>query len=232
MDALILAGGLGTRLRAVVPDLPKPMAPLCGRPFLEILLGSLRRKGVTRAVLSLGYMADTVVKHFGPRYGTLEIAYEIEDRPLGTGGAIFRGLKRCTSDAVLVVNGDTFLDIELHLLTQAWAHHQRPMIVGVQAQDTARYGRLEITAGRLSRFVEKGIAGPGLINTGHYVLPRWFFDGIELPESFSFESDLLAPRLSTLDMRSFETQGRFIDIGVPEDYARAQTELRAMADLT
>jgi D-glycero-alpha-D-manno-heptose 1-phosphate guanylyltransferase len=229
MDALILAGGFGTRLAAVVPDLPKPMAPVCGKPFLELLLGALRGKGLRRAVLSLGYRAEMIVSHFGPRFGELDLVYEIEDQPLGTGGAIRRGLARCASDAALVVNGDTMLDIELDAVQASWARQQRPLIVGVAVPDTTRYGRLSVDAGRLTGFTEKGMAGPGLINTGHYVLPRHLLDDPGLPASFSFESDFLVPRLEALNMALFESHGSFIDIGVPEDYSRAQTELARWA---
>jgi D-glycero-alpha-D-manno-heptose 1-phosphate guanylyltransferase len=229
MDALVLAGGFGTRLRAVVPDLPKPMAPVCGKPFLELLLGALRGKGLQRAVLSLGYRADVIQQHFGPRFGSLELAYEVEDTPLGTGGAIRRGLARCQGDAVLVVNGDTLLDIELQAVQAAWNQQHQPLIVGVQVPDTSRYGRLAVEGNKLSGFAEKGVAGPGLINSGHYVLPRGLLADPALPEAFSFEADFLVPRLASLQMAVFASQGSFIDIGVPEDYARAQTELLRFA---
>lgn len=229
MDALILAGGFGTRLRAVVPDLPKPMAPVCGKPFLELLLGALSGKGLRRVVLSLGYRADVIVNHFGSHFGGLELAYEIEEQPLGTGGAIRRGLARCESDAALVVNGDTLLDIELQAVQAEWQRLQRPLIVGVAVPDTSRYGRLSVNQGRLTGFTEKGVAGPGLINTGHYVLPRTLLSDPALPEAFSFEADFLVPRLASLQLALFTSTGSFIDIGIPEDYARAQTELARFA---
>ena len=225
MDALILAGGFGTRLAAVVPDLPKPMAPVCGRPFLELLLGALRSKGLRRAVLSLGYRAEIIVRHFGSRFGDLELDYEIEDQPLGTGGAMRRGLGRCQGPAALVVNGDTLLDLDLQALWARWAEVQRPLLVACEVPDTSRYGRLDIDQGRLMGFTEKGQAGPGWINSGHYVLPVGWLEGRGLPAAFSFESDLLLPKLPELDVALFHCTGSFIDIGVPEDYQRAQTEL-------
>ena len=225
MDALILAGGFGTRLAAVVPDLPKPMAPVCGRPFLELLLGALRSKGLRRAVLSLGYRAELVVRHFGPRFGDLELLYEIEDQPLGTGGAMRRGLTRCQGPAALVVNGDTLLDLDLQALWARWADLQKPLLVACEVPDTTRYGRLDIQHGRLTGFTEKGQPGPGWINSGHYVLPVGWLQDPALPAAFSFESDFLVPRLPTLDVALFHCHGPFIDIGVPEDYERAQTEL-------
>ena len=111
-DAVILAGGLGTRLRSVVPHLPKVLAPVGGQPFLEILLELMNRKGFRRIVLALGYMAETVLTKFGSRFRDIELCYEVEESPLGTGGATYRALKRCRGDHAFVVNGDTYLDLE------------------------------------------------------------------------------------------------------------------------
>lgn len=230
MDAVVLAGGFGTRLRSVVPDLPKPMAPVAGRPFLEILLAMLARKGVRRAVLSLGYQAGVIVQHFGARFEGIELEHEIETEPLGTGGALRTALARCTSEAALVVNGDTFLDLELDALRARWAFDGSPLIVGREVPDTARFGRLETTGLRLQGFAARGAGGPGVINMGHYVLPTAIFDAHPgLPAQFSFEADFLAPQAAALGFEVFVTQGLFIDIGVPEDYRRAQTELASYA---
>jgi len=229
IDALVLAGGRGTRLASVVPELPKPMAPVCGRPFLELLLGALHGKGLRRAVLSLGYRAEVIVQHFGRRFRGLELDYVIEPEPLGTGGAIRLGLAQCHGDAVLVVNGDTLLDLELQALHARWLATRRPILVACRVPDTTRYGRLQVEGSRLAGFAEKGQAGPGWINSGHYVLPRGLLEGRGLPAAFSFETEVLAPRLVELDIELFESAGDFIDIGIPEDYARAQTELARWA---
>jgi D-glycero-alpha-D-manno-heptose 1-phosphate guanylyltransferase len=229
MEAVVLAGGFGTRLRAVVADVPKPMAPVAGRPFLELLLGALARKGVRRAVLSLGYKAELIERHFGARYGALDLAYEIEARPLGTGGALRRALARCQGEAALVVNGDTYLDLELAELRQASERTHQPLIVGLEVPDTLRYGRLRVAQGRLQGFTEKGTPGPGVINTGHYLLPTRLLEGCTLPDPFSFESDFLVPNVERLHFGVFMSRGPFIDIGVPEDYLRAQTELTGLA---
>ena len=229
MDAVVLAGGLGTRLRSVVPNLPKPMAPVAGRPFLEILLTMLARKGVQRAVLSVGYRANVIQSHFGPRFNGLELVYEVEAEPLGTGGALRAALARCQSKQALVVNGDTFLDLDVAELAARWQAHKRPLIVGRQMADTARYGRLRVDGSRLTGFQEKGPSGPGLINTGHYLLPTNLLDACGLPSAFSFEADFITPRLAELELEVFETTGQFIDIGVPDDYQRAQTELAAFS---
>ena len=230
LEAVVLAGGFGTRLRAVVPDLPKPMAPVAGRPFLEILLSMLARKGVQRAVLSLGYQADLIVHHFGGRYAGIELVSEIETEPLGTGGALRAALSRCESDAALVVNGDTFLDLELDALAARWLRRRAPLIVGRAVEDTARFGRLDVSGDALLGFAARGAGGPGVINMGHYVLPTALFEGQgALPKSFSFEAGFLALRARELGFEIFVTEGLFIDIGVPEDYARAQRELAPWA---
>ena len=225
MEAIVLAGGFGTRLKQVVPDLPKPMAPVAGRPFLEILLTSLAHKGFGRVVLSLGYMAEKVVAHFGVRFAGMELVYEIESSPLGTGGAVRIALAQCAADHVFVVNGDTFLDLEVVEVEAHWQKHRAPIIVAREVSDTARYGRLDTNHGRVLGFVEKGVVGAGLINAGSYVLPVTILDGFPLGQSFSLEADFLAKAVAEQRFDLFVTNGHFIDIGVPEDYARAQTEL-------
>ncbi|MEG6512209.1 nucleotidyltransferase family protein [Desulforamulus ruminis] len=225
MEAIILAGGFGTRLRQVVPDLPKPMAPVAGRPFLDILLTSLSRKGFQRVVLSLGYMADKIVSHFGPQFTGMELVYEIEQTPLGTGGAVRQSIRRCYTDHVFVFNGDTFLDLEVADVEAHWQAHCKPIIVAREVPDSGRYGRLEKSDGRVIGFSEKGVHGPGLINAGCYVLPTKILDGFALGQPFSLEADFLAKTVQFQQFDLFVTSGHFIDIGVPEDYARAQTEL-------
>lgn len=225
MEAIVLAGGFGTRLKQVVPDLPKPMAPVAGRPFLEILLTSLAQKGFSRVIMSLGHMADKVTSHFGDCYADMELVYEIEESPLGTGGAVRQALLRCKSDHAFVFNGDTYLDLEAADVEAQWQTHHAPIIVARDVPDTARYGRLDTSNGRVLGFVEKGVAGPGLINAGCYVLPTDILNSFALGQPFSLETDFLAKAAGMQRIDLFVTHGHFIDIGVPEDYARAQTEL-------
>jgi D-glycero-alpha-D-manno-heptose 1-phosphate guanylyltransferase len=230
MDAIILAGGFGMRLRQVVPDFPKPMAPVAGRPFLEILLTSLSQKGFHRAVLSLGYMAEKVTGHFGNRYAGLELEYEIERTPLGTGGAIRQALKRCRTDHVFVLNGDTYLDIEAAKIENHWQNNRHPIIVAREVPDTSRYGRLHTADGRVVGFSPKGHQGPGLINAGCYVVPTQIFEKNPSPKAFSLEADWLPQAIVRQRFDAFVTRGLFIDIGIPEDYARAQEMLRGICD--
>lgn len=225
MEAIVLAGGFGTRLRQLVADVPKPMAPIAGRPFLEILLGSLARKGFGHVVLSLGYMADKVSAHFGDGFEGLDITYVVEDTPLGTGGAVRLALEACHSDHVFVFNGDTYLDLEVSSVERQWHASHHPIVVGRQVLDTARYGRLIIEECQIISFSEKGVAGPGLINAGCYVLPSDALSKFPLNQPFSLETDYFQHAVANTKVDVFVTDGVFIDIGVPEDYLTAQSLL-------
>jgi len=227
MEAIVIAGGFGTRLREAVPDLPKSMAPIAGRPFLEILLSSLSRKHIHRVVLSLGYLADKVIQHFGSRFAGMELTYEVEKSPLGTGGAVRLGMAACRQDHVFVFNGDTYLDLEVDAVERLWQKHHKPIIVGVDVPDTARYGRLQTDRDRMNvcGFSEKGVSGPGLINAGCYVLNRGQLDSFPLESAFSLEADYFAKVVAKAPLDLFVTCGHFVDIGIPDDYARAQVEL-------
>lgn len=225
MEAIVLAGGFGTRLRQVVADVPKPMAPIAERPFLEILLSSLAQKGFSRAVLSLGFMAEKIRDYFGSRFAGLDLEYVLEDTPLGTGGATRLAVEACNQDHVFVFNGDTYLDLEVELLEQQWQARRYPIVVGRQVPDTARYGRLVVNGDRITAFAEKGIAGAGLINAGCYVLARGALSRFSLNQPFSIETDYLASEVSRATVDVFVSAGMFVDIGVPDDYARAQTLL-------
>jgi len=228
MEAIVLAGGFGTRLREVISDVPKPMAPVAGRPFLEILLSMLAKKGFKRVVLSLGFMSDKIIQHFGDSYQGMQLVYEVEQQPLGTGGAIRAALTQCQADHVFIFNGDTYLDLEVDALEQLWQQSQSPAIVVREVADTERFGRVEIHEGRINAFLEKGVAGLGLINAGCYVLPKNALDDFPLGQIFSLETEFFIKQLQDIRFNGFVTQGQFIDIGVPDDYALAQTVLAGL----
>lgn len=230
MEVIVLAGGMGTRLRAAVPDLPKPMAPIGARPFLEVLIESLKRKGFRRVILSVGYKAEVIEAYFARNPSdALELVFEVESKPLGTGGAIARALKKCREDHVFVVNGDTFLDFEADQMEALWQRSRLPLIVGRKVSDTARYGRIEADeSGRIYRFREKTDRGAGIINGGCYLLPTNIMDRFPPNKKFSFEDDFLRSEVEIREMRLFVTEGYFIDIGIPEEYQRAIGELAAM----
>jgi D-glycero-alpha-D-manno-heptose 1-phosphate guanylyltransferase len=225
-DAIILAGGIGTRLKAVVPDLPKPMAPIGDRPFLEILLAFLDRNQFNRVVLSLGYKANLIVDYFGSHFGDMDLIYEIEHTALGTGGALQTSMAHCISDHVFIFNGDTYLDLEVQKAEEQWQTYRLPMVIAREVSDTTRYGRLVTAGDIIIDFMEKGIGGPGLINAGCYIFPRTITAEFPLMKSFSLEKDFLAPAVKKISIQFFQSRGKFIDIGIPEDYAKAQHELR------
>ncbi len=226
MQAIVLAGGLGTRLRTVVPDLPKPMAPIRGKPFLSILLDDLVTAGFSNVILAVGYRHEAIRDYFGDRYKSLRLDYSVESEPLGTGGAIWLALAQTTAPHVFVVNGDTYLELDYQSMLAFHHEANATLTVAVcSVPDAGRYGALDIERNRIRGFSEKGRSGPGIINGGVYLLSRDLFNGYALPTVFSFETDLLAPHVGTLRPLAFQTAGTFIDIGVPKDYARAQDVL-------
>lgn len=231
MEAIILAGGLGTRLKDKLGGLPKPMAPVAGRPFLEILLNQLARCGCTRVILSVGHLHNVIESHFGAAWRGIGIGYSIESAPLGTGGAIRASLAHATEENILVLNGDTYLGADYAAMMRFHAGQSAPMTMAVAHQpDVARYGGVLLDGDRIAGFEEKGRSGPGWINGGAYVLRRDMAWPPNLPEKFSFETDFLAPNIARLYPAAFKTEGFFLDIGVPEDLDRGQTALRPYLD--
>ncbi|MGL4858869.1 MAG: nucleotidyltransferase family protein [Enterobacteriaceae bacterium] len=231
MEAIVLAGGLGTRLRQLVSDVPKPMALVAGRPFLEIVITSLAHKGFSRVILSVGFMADKISRYFGSHFAGMELVYAVEEQPLGTGGAILLAMEQARSEHLFVFNGDTFLDLDVDAIERQWRAHQRPLIVAREVADTLRYGRLLVVDGVATEFSEKGTSGPGLINAGCYLFRREQLEHFSPGSTFSLEIDYLMQAVMARQFDVFVTQGQFIDIGLPADYLRAQTELADLAIL-
>jgi len=226
MQAVVLVGGLGTRLRPVVSDVPKPMAPIRGRPFLAYLLDSLERQGITEAILAVGYLRDVLMECFGEKHGDLRLRYSVEESPLGTGGAVAQAFRAVRQWPAFVVNGDTFLELDFQAMRQAHEAAGAGMSMALApVADAARYGRAVVEDGRVVDFEAAGRAGPGLINAGVYLFSADLLAAAGLPASFSLEKDFLQPNLSEIRPLAFDRTGYFIDIGVPEDYQRAQREL-------
>lgn len=224
MQAIILAGGLGTRLRSVLADLPKPMAPVAGRPFLAHVLDALVKAGFESAVLAVGYRYEAIRDHFGAAYRGMRLAYSVEASPLGTGGAIRLAADLVHADPVFVLNGDTYLELDYAAMLAAHRAAGAGISVAVcEVPDVGRYGSLEVTADRIVGFREKGRSGPGFINAGTYLLSAEVITRIPIGRPHSFEQELLMPLVAEIQPLAFVTYGKFIDIGVPEDYARAQT---------
>ena len=223
--AIVLAGGRGERLRSAVPNLPKPMAPVGGRPFLEYLLDRLVDAGVMDVTLSVGYRAETIQQHFGNSYRRVPLRYSIEKDSLGTGGALVLALRGEDSSPVLVLNGDSLVEVDYGAL-DAWYDSVASSlgIVLCRVPDASRYGSVILSGDRVVEFREKRKGGSGLVNAGIYVIRPTTFSLYQLGERFSFETDFLQRYCSELKPRAFVTSGYFVDIGTPEDYDRAQKE--------
>lgn len=230
MEAIVLAGGLGTRLQGRLDGVPKPMAPIADRPFLEILLNQLQRAGCARVILSVGHLYTVIENHVGGAFRGMRVDYSIESSPLGTGGAIRAALEKTTENSVLVLNGDTFLDADYAAMLCLHETQRAPLTMAVTHRaDVARYGGVIVADGRIVGFEEKGRSGAGWINAGAYGIDRDLQWPQQLPEKFSFETDFLAKHIGHLAPAAYEVTGFFLDIGIPEDLDRAQTELAAFA---
>ncbi len=226
-EIVVLAGGLGTRLRPVVAEVPKPLAPVAGRPFLHWLLEGFAARGITRAVLAIGYRAEMIRQAVGDRFAGMAIAYAEEETPLGTGGALWAALTKCRGESVFAANGDSWLGMDLANFASAPA--EADLLLAVRrVPDRSRYGAVLVEGNRIVGMVEKGGTGPGLVNAGLYLLRTDLPARHPLPAPFSLETEVLA-RPAGLDVRAVETDAPFLDIGTPEDYARAQTLIPAWA---
>ena len=231
--AIILAGGLGTRLRGVIGDAPKCMAPVAGRPFLDYLVDYLEQQGCARLVLSLGYRHEAVLDFLNTRSFLFPIDYVIEHEPLGTGGGIRKAMMKAGGGDICILNGDTFFDVPLQKLIAAHQSANATATLALKAmQNFERYGTVEIAESHaITAFHEKKPMAAGLINGGVYVLSeRHFFDR-PLPEKFSFEKDFLEKYVTDGKFLGEVFDGYFIDIGVPDDYERAQQDFRNFAGL-
>lgn len=227
MQAIILAGGFGTRLRSVVSDVPKPMAPVQGKPFLHYVLQYLKKQGIDSVILSVGYMHEKITAHFGERYEEVSISYSVESQPLGTGGAIRQALRHAEGEYVLVVNGDTLFSVDVvHMQEKAKETQADVIIAGRMVEDTDRYGCMVLDGDRIRQFSSQDIGkGPGVINGGVYLVKRDVFRWGQLVDPFSFERDFLAVCDEQVNLRCVRFADYFIDIGIPEDYRRAEDEL-------
>lgn len=225
MEALILAGGLGTRLASVVSDRAKPVAEVAGRPFVTHLLAQIERcSEIRRAVLCVGHRSDSVQSVLGDRFGRLPIVYSIEPEPLGTGGALRHALESChPRGPTITMNGDSFLGIALDRLI-AFHRASNPMVTLAlaHAADGTRFGAAALEGNQIKAFREKGAGGPAWINAGIYVLSlkarKWL---LRAPRKFSFEHDALVPWCAESSVLGMKSRARFLDIGTPADYARA-----------
>jgi len=226
-EAIVLAGGFGTRLRTVVSDVPKPLAPVAGRPFLHWLLDGLARQGIARVILATGYMGDVMRERLGETHAGMALAHAREETPLGTGGALWAALRLAEGERVFVLNGDTWLGAPLAPLAEEAPEADLVLAVRPVA-DRSRYGTVRVEGNRILGLEEKGPSGPGLVNAGLYVARRDLPARRPMPDAFSLEAEILS-RPDGLDLRAHRTDAPFLDIGTPEDFARAQDLIPAWA---
>ena len=230
VEAIILAGGLGTRLRDAVPDLPKCMAPVAGRPFVSYVIDALRMQGIKHFIFSLGYKADVIEQYLEEHYPTLDYTVVIEQEPLGTGGAIRLAIEKATTNDVLIANGDTLFKIDLSGLSSLYYNKDAECLLALKPMSNfERYGVVEINKdNRVLSFKEKQFYNEGLINGGIYILRKETFLHHAFPEKFSFEKDYLETYINEVKIYGLPQEGYFIDIGIPEDFEKAQEELKSV----
>jgi len=233
VEAIVLAGGFGTRLQTVVNDLPKSMALINHRPFLEYQLDFLIKQGITRVVLSVGYMRQHIIKHFKNQYKSLEIDYAVEEEPLGTGGGIRLSFWKINGQRAFAMNGDSLFRLDYG---QMLARHLKNKAVATLALrklvNTSRYGRVSLNRNkRIIGFAEKNeLTGPGYINGGVYILEKSLLMEPEFRGKFSIEKDYFEKHYMDHRMFGFPSAGYFLDIGIPADYKKAQHDFAGFKD--
>lgn len=220
LEAIVLAGGFGTRLRECIEDIPKPLAPIGGSPFICRILDYFYTNGIHRVIISTGYLAEKIENTIGSRYRGMTVGYSREDSPLGTGGGIKKALGCCTENEVVVVNGDSFFDVDLFEMKKFHEESGCPLTLAAKHIENAyRSGLLNFRNGRLCGLLENGVAPSGYINGGVYFIKRNLLENIA-EEKFSFENKILAS--GNYDIGVYISDGYFIDIGIPESYKLAE----------
>ncbi len=228
LTGAILAGGLGTRLRSCVADRPKVLAPVRGRPYLTYLLNPLAAAGLRDVVLLTGYRAEQVRDALGERYGGMRLHYSVEAEPLGTGGAVRLALPFLHTPAVLLLNGDSYCDVDLVAFSAFHARHGGDAsLVLCRVADAARFGRVSAAGDRIERFGEKDGGGPGWINAGVYLLKRDVIAALPAGRPISLERDILPQLAADGRLFGYRCVGRFLDIGTPESYREAEAFFHA-----
>nr|NQU90086.1 NTP transferase domain-containing protein [Bacteroidota bacterium] len=228
-EAIILAGGLGTRLSGVLKDIPKAMAPVNGKPFLDYQLDYLDVFSIDHIIISVGHLREQIMDHYGDRYKNMHIEYVVEEEPMGTGGGLKLAMEKVTGNTVYVLNGDTFYHIDYQkFLDIHYAKESKLSIVLRELDNVSRYGSIERDEDRsITGFFEKSQKqGKGFINGGVYLMSKPFFKSQNLPDKFSLEKDFFEKIYLTDKIYGILCRQYFIDIGVPEDYEKAQDDFK------
>lgn len=230
IDVIVLAGGFGSRLQSVVRDVPKPMAMVAGKPFLHYLIQQIQREDIGKLVFSLGYKHEIITSYVQKEYPTLPYDFSIEDTPLFTGGAIRLALEKCHTDLVLVINGDTYFGVNISEMIADHVRTASDITISLKhMQNFDRYGTVHVDANqRITKFNEKVYTEEGLINAGYCILNKKLLLEYPVLLPFSFEQDFLQKRMQEIKVSGFVSDGYFIDIGIPEDYLKANNEFGAL----
>lgn len=225
-EAIILAGGLGTRLKGLIQDVPKPMAPINDKPFLLYVLNYLINEGISKSILSVGYKHEAISSYFGNAFHSMQLEYAIEDEPLGTGGAISLALKKTSSENVFIINGDTLFPVSLNSLEDTHLKTKTEITIALkEIEDAKRFGSMRIDNNAIiTSFREKSATKNSFINGGIYLLNKEKFIQRNLPSKFSFEKDYLEKIVSEHCISGCVFNKYFIDIGIPESYQIAQKD--------
>lgn len=228
--AIILAGGLGTRLKSIISDLPKPMAPVNGVPFLTYQFRYLKHYGIKKVILSVGHLAEKIEDYYKSDFEGMNISYAYEKTALGTGGGIRLAIEGCGANAILVLNGDSFFDVNIkEFFEQHNAKKSDASLALRRVDNAARYGTIQKDDNnRITLFNEKsGLETPGIINGGVYILQKEIYlNNTPRNVTFSIEKDFFEKSITKLFLTGFEFNTYFIDIGIPEDYAKAQHDFK------
>lgn len=220
-----MAGGFGTRIQSVVSDVPKPMAPVCGKPFLYHILQTLVQQGIKRMILAVGYKHEVIINHFGDKFQSADLIYSIEDEPLGTGGGIRKALELSVEEQVLIINGDTFFDLSFNELYRFHLSGNYDLTMCLKPmKQFDRYGTVTIEQNRVTGMKEKEPCESGLINGGIYLFNKEIIEKFKVGSKFSFEKDFLEKEVSRLKFGACISDNYFIDIGIPEEYQKAQQD--------
>ena len=222
-DAIILAGGMGTRLKSVISDIPKPMALVANKPFLTYILKQLCSFDITEVKLSVGYKHEVVERYFGTKYKHLNLEYVVEKEPLGTGGGIRLAAEACSADTLLICNGDTYFDVDIDKFVNEHNTNKNGMTIALRHMDMVnRYGMVELDQSEIIGFSEKSeTLKSGWINGGIYALDKELFLNKTQAERFSMEVDFMEKMVGQIKLEGFKSDGYFIDIGIPDDYHKA-----------
>ncbi len=228
MKVIILAGGFGTRLQSVVSNVPKPMADIKGSPFLDILMQKMIQNGATEFVLCVSYKKEAIMNYFEDSFYDIPVKYSIEEEPLGTGGAIKQAFEQFNIDKAVVINGDTYVEMDYNLFYQQMEQESFAIALK-QLENASRYGLVKVEDNKVLEFSEKSNeAESGLINAGVYLISKEVFSGVK-DKKFSFEKDVLETEISKTRPKYYLADDYFIDIGIPESYAQACRELHEVA---